>query len=222
MNTKGEYCKMKKLVSLFAFSFLLLLVFSINVSANEIVVPGGYVSDEEYEEAVPEEGFVEVEELIPSEDTSFEGEGLLVPTSPGTGITTNSIIRTGSIWNLVSKTKKPDSYGSTWKTCVDDISRSGSVSCTITVGISNTYSGTIKVPIKTIEANLGYGLTKSNSIALRKSYTITKGERVKIIYRPVYTTYQLKQQRKLGSRVLETAYVTSRKYSHVQYDIIKY
>lgn len=205
---------MKKMMSLLVFSIILFLSLSINVSASSDLGS----TNEEFEEGIPEEGFVETEEFFP--EVGFEGEGVLVPTTPGGGYNTDSIIRTVN-WKLVSKTKKPNSYGA-WKTCVDDISRKGSVGCTLTTSISNTYSGSLKVPIKTVEASLGYSLTEGNQVMVRKDYNNVNKKRVRIIYRPVYTTYQLKQNRVLGSRVLETSYVTSRKYSHVQYDIVEY
>lgn len=209
---------MKKIISLLVFSFALFLSFSLSASAStdsQVVDENGdpieIIVDEEFEEAIPDEGFIEVEEPI------FDN-GLNV--MPSNGYSTDTIGRTMK-WVAASKTKKPNSYGS-WRVCVEDISRTGSVSCTMTKSISNTYSGTIKAPIKSIEATLGYSLTKSTSVALRKTYNATTGKRVKIMYRPVYTTYQVKQNRVVGSKVLETAYVTSRKYSHLQYDVIEY
>lgn len=202
---------MKKIVTFLAFSFISLVFFSINASAAE-----------NFDEVQEDAGF-ETAFKANAFETEFVGDSFenLIPTVSDNTVSPATIARTMK-WVVVSKTKLPNSYGPTWKTCVEDISRTGSVSCSLTSSVSNTYSGAVKVPIKTIEATLGYNMTKSHAVTLMKSYTADKGKRVKIIYRPVYTTYKVKQNRVLGSRVLETAYVTSKKYSHIQYDVIEY
>lgn len=201
---------MKKIIGLSAFLLIFILAFYTKTP----------VTHAETLENVTEVETSEVTGETPENATELETPEVTEETPENTEVESLSIIRNAK-WGIASKSKVADTYGS-WKTCVDDISLTGTVSCSHSTSVTNSFTGTLKIPIKDLDLSLGFSTSKTTQVTLTKTAPADKGKRVKILYRPVFTTYLVKQEMTLGSKVLQTENLTAKQYSHMQFDVVLY
>lgn len=209
---------MKRIIGLSAFLLIFILAFYTKtpVTHAETLENVTEVETSEVTGETPENAT----ELETPEVTEETPENVTEETPENTEVESLSIIRNAK-WGIASKSKVADTYGS-WKTCVDDISLTGTVSCSHSTSVTNSFTGTLKIPIKDLDLSLGFSTSKTTQVTLTKTAPADKGKRVKILYRPVFTTYLVKQEMTLGSKVLQTENLTAKQYSHMQFDVVLY
>lgn len=210
---------MKKIIGLSTFLLVFILAFYTKAPVTHAETLD--VTEEILENVTEEEALDVTEEEISENVTEEEALDVTEEDQENAPtIETRSIIRNAK-WGVASKSKVADTYGS-WKTCVDDISLTGTVACSHATSVTNSFTGTLKIPIKDLDLSLGFSTSKTTQVTLTKTAPADKGKRVKILYRPVFTTYLVKQEMTVGSKVLQTENLTAKQYSHMQFDVVAY
>ncbi|MEC1179515.1 hypothetical protein P9B03_13535 [Metasolibacillus meyeri] len=201
----------------FKASFLLcfslaLFVFNSHASANELDtdinagLSNGEIVVDTFTELIPTNGVIR-------EEIFFENDDLIS--------TQERRLR----WFAVSSTYQGLTYGA-WQPAGASTISGGRLSASHTSTVSHRYSGTLKVPIKTLDSVVGFDVTKSWSETV--SYTSTEyptNGRYRLEYRHVYQKYQVKQEQKYDSRVekvYDTQYVYPEKWIERQYRVVQF
>lgn len=111
-------------------------------------------------------------------------------------------------WRPTTKSYVGMSYGK-WKYAGASTVSGGSLSASHTSTVSHTYSGSLKIPVKTLEEVVGFNVTKTwNRSVTYTSKSYPKGS-YRLMYRHVYKIYKVKQVQQYDprARIYDTKYV---------------
>ncbi|MFJ7407027.1 MULTISPECIES: hypothetical protein [unclassified Lysinibacillus] len=167
----------------------------------------------------------ETETIIP-ESTQIENDstvGEVVNTSPEISLEDYGI-QPMYLWNtVISNGYQGLSYGA-W---VDGVSGSGAATLTLakTVGVSNTFSGTLTAKKDDITAAVGFSITWTDTTTASYSVQVPAGKKYKIQYRSVYKKYKATQttySTDIGSTVvLGTDIIYPMQYQYLEYRYVE-
>ncbi|SIT71604.1 hypothetical protein [Edaphobacillus lindanitolerans] len=127
-------------------------------------------------------------------------------------------------WYGVSSTYQGLTYGS-WLFAGASTISGGRLTASHTKTVANRYSGTLKIPIKSLESVVGFDTTKSWSQTVGYVSDSYPNGRYRLEYRHVYKKYKVKQEQKYDRRapvVYDTKYVYPQKWVERQYRVVKF
>lgn len=124
-------------------------------------------------------------------------------------------------WEAVSKEYRGYTYCG-WKNAGVSTQSGGVLRDTFVRKRSNTYSGDLKVKVKVLTALVKFNIEDSYERASSYSSKNLPDGNYRLQFREVYHTYKVKQEKKWGSRVLETRYVYPKKWTEHQYRVVKF
>ncbi|MDA1477179.1 hypothetical protein [Bacillus changyiensis] len=127
------------------------------------------------------------------------------------------------MWFGVSKTYQGHSYSS-WKYAGASTISGGRLTASHTRTVANRYSGTLKIPLRDLEAVVGFDITDSWSQTVGFVSKEYKSGRYRLEYRHVYKKYKVKQEQKYHprSKVYATKYVYPQRWVERQYRVVKF
>jgi hypothetical protein len=218
-----------KSLSIVCTLVLILTLFSINAkesSASEYDELNVGVDSElaEGEEVV--DTFTELvldDELIGKEVPFEEETSPFVITPPSKDFDVVYPLERSLMWYGTSSTYQGLSYSSWYFAGASTIS-GGSLSASHTKTVAHRYSGTLKIPVRSLESVVGFDVTASwaKTVSYR-SKTYDSG-RYRLEYRHVYKKYKVKQEQKYDRRgkTYDTRYVYPQKWVERQYRVVKF
>lgn len=208
------------------FLFLLLSIFNVTVYADEIG------SEEEkdflYEGLKPGETVVDFySEPVSKDELNYENEVL-----PKEALTENESIEGESVspmsrrkkWYLKGGKKYVGlSYGS-WRYAGASTISGGVLHASHSSTVANSYSGSLNVTKRDLNAYIGFNTTKSWSKTVSYSSPSYPSGRYRLQYRHVYKKYKVKQVQAYHpkGRVYATKYVYPKRWIERNYRVVKF
>lgn len=127
-------------------------------------------------------------------------------------------------WRIASTTYTGYTYGG-WVDCAFALN-AGHLTCSKTVTVNNSYSGSLQVAKSLVEASVGFDISKewSTTAAFDKDVSA----RTKIQYRSVYKNYKVKQNLIRtylitgNTEIRDTKYVYPKKHSGFEFRLQSY
>ena len=104
------------------------------------------------------------------------------------------------------------SYGS-WITKVSGMGP-GSLSKSVAVSASNSYTGTLSASKSLVNASVGFNITQSYTDTVTYTGTVPKGKRASLQVRSVFQNYKVRQDYYIGKSLVKTTYVYPKKYAY--------
>lgn len=125
-------------------------------------------------------------------------------------------------WYTVSKTRLKNHSYSGWMYAGASTISGGTLCASHSKSVSNTYTGSLAVPLKTLESYIGFNINKSWDKSVSYCSKEYSSGKYRLEYRHVYVNYRVKQEKKYDSRgkVYETKYVYPKKWAERQYRVV--
>lgn len=211
---------------MFKKAIYLLLVFSIFFS---ILAPSTLANEGESESAIDGE-LNEGESVVDFTDINTTNVGYIPSSLPITLVPPPTLINPidtmerQKSWYITSKSYQGLTYGG-WLYAGASTTSGGSLSATHTRSVSNTFSGTLEVPLKTLTGSIGFDITDSKEVSVTYTSKEYPYGNYRLQYRHVYQTYNVKQDLKYDSRAsvsYGTRYIYPKKWVERQYRVIKF
>lgn len=100
----------------------------------------------------------------------------------------------------------------------------GVLTATHTRSVTNTFSGTLEVPLHTMTAAVGFDITDDYSVSVSYSTRDYPSGRYRLEYRHNYKTYKVKQEQKYDRRgtARATRYLYAKQWVERQYRVVKF
>lgn len=197
--------------------FLLLFFATLTITLFTGNVPKSFASTLEFDSGLAE-GEVVVDtftELIPDNEVIgkeiFLDDNLITP------------FERRLTWYGMSSTYQGLAYGPFLFAGASTIS-GGRLTASHTSTVANTYSGTLKIPIKSLESVVGFNTTRSWSETVGYVSDSYPNGKYRLEYRHVYKKYKVKQDQKYdkrASQVYDTKYVYPQLWVERQYRVVK-
>lgn len=123
-------------------------------------------------------------------------------------------------WAITSSTITGTTYG-TFKACGSGRTPS-TISCGGSSSVSSTYSGSLAVPLKTLQLSVGVTFNESKGYNHNWSKTFNTVGHYEAIVRPAYTNYRVVQTQYMhldGQKIKTstTKVIIAKRYSHLDY-----
>lgn len=125
-------------------------------------------------------------------------------------------------WYGMSSTYQGLTYGP-WLFAGASTVSGGRLTASHSSTVSNNYSGTLKIPIKSLEAVVGFNTTRSWSETVGFVSDSYPNGKYRLEYRHVYKKYKVKQDQKYdkrASKVYDTKYVYPQLWVERQYRVV--
>lgn len=126
-------------------------------------------------------------------------------------------------WYGVSSTYQGLSYGQ-WQFAGASTISGGRLTASHSSTVAHKYSGTLKIPVKSLESVIGFDVTNSWTETVGYTSSDYPSGNYRLEYRHVYKKYQVKQEQKYDSRgkVYDTKYVYPERWVERQYRVVKF
>lgn len=127
-------------------------------------------------------------------------------------------------WFGMSSTYQGLAYGP-WNYAGASTVSGGRLTASHTKTVAHRYSGTLKIPIKDLEAVVGFDATYSWAQTVGFMSKEYSSGRYRLEYRHVYKKYSVKQEQKYdrrGTKAYATQYVYPQRWAERQYRVVKF
>ncbi|MEK5071728.1 hypothetical protein [Sporosarcina sp. FSL K6-1508] len=127
-------------------------------------------------------------------------------------------------WYGVSSTYVGLSYSPSWYYAGASTVSGGRLTASHSSSVAHKYSGTLKIPSKSLETVVGFDVTNSWSETVGYMSQEYPNGNYRLEYRHVYKKYKVKQEQKYDPRgkVYDTQYVYPEQWIERQYRVVKF